>query len=157
MMYSDEIARDDGVRSRQRVPEQQQPRADGGDSRQQDVTRLVAQAAQSHEDEEVRERGRLQVEGGGLLVLQVEAPDESGQDGDVDHNRKRQEEGVQPAQMGQDQPDENEGSIDGEDERHRLERHGDLKRPRRKEVERRHERDEPCLHPADEDLVLLLL
>ena len=109
------------------------------------------QRPERDEDEHVKQRRRLEIEGRRLLILEMEAPDQQHQQADVDDDGDEDEPAGQPPCVGQRQAHQREAEVAGEHVRDRHERRarGGLGRDR---VKREEEADQRQLRPADQDL-----
>ena len=127
------------------------------DTGQKYEARIEPQSPQPNEDKDVEKGGGLQIEGRGLIVLQVERPDQQHQQADVEQRREGQRPIGKPRPIRPGNPDHGQDEVDPEDVGHRLERGIRSAGLGRQEIEQPKGHDDGKLHPADQTFGAILL
>ena len=155
----DVIAGDHGVRGvdGDDVDDHDAPAGGRDDARQQHEAGLEPEGAQRDEYEDVEQRRRLQVERRGLLILQMEAPDQNHQQCHVEDHRNRQRPVGQPSRMGPQQPDQSQQKIDRQGPGHGGEVGVFREGLGGYQVEGPEGHDDEKLEPSDQNLAFILL
>ncbi len=140
------------------VEDEADPAGDRRQAGEQHEARFEAQSPQRDEEEHIEKRRHLQIEDGRLRVFVVERVDQPHQQEDVGDHRQIKHPRPQQAGVGQAQAQEAEGAVDRQHLElegivflHHAARHG------RRLVDRGDQDHDDELHPADQDLALLLL
>ena len=142
----------------QRVEDEADPAGDRRQAGEHHEARLEAQCPQGDEQEHVEECRHLQIEDGRLRILVVERVDQAHQQQHVGDHRQIEHPGAQQARVGKTQAHQAEDAIDDQHVEfegvillHHTARH------RARFVDRADQHHDGELHPADQDLALLLL
>ncbi|MGE0613934.1 MAG: hypothetical protein AB7O70_16465 [Hyphomicrobiales bacterium] len=152
------VARDHGVLRivADHVEHHRQPAERRGGPRRQHEARLEAQRPERDEDEHIEQRGRLQHEGGRLLILDMEADDQRHQQHHVHHDGQIHRPVRQPALQGPQQAHQGEDEIAAEHIGNRRER-GSRVRLGRDGIERPEQDDDGELDDLDEHFAGVVL